>query len=87
MSRIRIKIFGAIKEGLRENDGWTDIKKVTVFTGNQRSGKSTRAKLISTFTWLEKAQFRGDFRRINSWFGDFIIGRYFEYHSQSNKCL
>ena len=60
MSKIRIKKFGPIKEGLLENDGWLDIKKVTVFTGNQGSGKSTVAKLISMLTWLEKSINRGD---------------------------
>lgn len=60
MSRIRIKNFGPIKEGNVENDGWIDIEKVTVFIGNQGSGKSTVAKLISTFTWLEKVLVRGD---------------------------
>lgn len=64
MSKIRIKNFGPIKEGyLSENeDGWLDIKKVTVFIGNQGSGKSTVAKLISTMTWIEKALIRGDFK-------------------------
>jgi len=61
MSRIRIKNFGPIKEGLVENDGWIDIKKVTVFIGNQGSGKSTVAKLITTFLWIEKALTRGDY--------------------------
>ncbi|MCU0435267.1 MAG: ATP-binding protein [Bacteroidia bacterium] len=61
MSRIRIQNFGPIKSGLADNDGWIDIKKVTVFTGNQGSGKSTVAKLISTFTWIEKALVRGDY--------------------------
>jgi predicted ATPase len=61
MSRIRIKNFGPIKEGLLENDGWIDIKKVTMFIGNQGSGKSTVAKLISTFMWMEKALYRGDY--------------------------
>lgn len=60
MSRIRIKNFGPIKEGLVENDGWIDVKKVTVFIGNQGSGKSTVAKVISSLTWLEKAINRGD---------------------------
>lgn len=55
MSKIKIKNFGPIKEGLQENNGWIDIKKVTLFIGNQGSGKSTIAKLISTFTWLEKS--------------------------------
>ena len=67
MSRIRIKNFGPIKEGYKEvlPDGtvneWMDIKKVTMFIGNQGSGKSTVAKLISTFSWMEKALYRGDY--------------------------
>jgi predicted ATPase len=59
MSKIKIKHFGPIKEGLGEE--WIDIKKVTLFIGNQGSGKSTIAKLISTFTWIEKALTRGDY--------------------------
>jgi predicted ATPase len=66
MSKIKIKNFGPIKEGYQENDGWIDIKKVTVFIGNQGSGKSTVAKLISTFTWIEKALVRGDYTK--KWF-------------------
>lgn len=68
MSKIRIKNFGPIKEGFKETlpDGtvneWMDVKKVTVFIGNQGSGKSTVAKLISTMTWIEKALVRGDFK-------------------------
>lgn len=59
--KIRIKNFGPIKDGLLENDGWINISKNTVFIGNQGSGKSTIAKLISTFMWIEKALTRGDF--------------------------
>jgi predicted ATPase len=62
MSKIKIKNFGPIKEGYQENDGWIDIKKVTLFIGNQGSGKSTIAKLISTFLWIEKALTRGDYK-------------------------
>jgi predicted ATPase len=62
MSKIRIKHFGPIKAGYLENDGWLDVKKVTVFIGNQGSGKSTVAKLISSFMWLEKALIRGDIK-------------------------
>ena len=58
MSKIRIKNFGPIKDGYLENDGWLDIKKVSVFIGNQGSGKSTVAKLISSFMWLEKSIIR-----------------------------
>lgn len=61
MRKIRIVNFGPIKDGFRENDGFMDIRKVTVFIGNQGSGKSSVAKLISTMTWLEKALIRGDF--------------------------
>jgi predicted ATPase len=60
MSRIRIKNFGPIKEGCLENDGWIDVKKVTVFIGNQGSGKSAVAKVFSTMSWIEKAINRGD---------------------------
>lgn len=58
--RIKVKNFGPIREGNIANDGWIDIHKVTVFIGDQGSGKSTVAKLISVFTWLEKALIRGD---------------------------
>ncbi|MES2703879.1 MAG: AAA family ATPase [Bacteroidota bacterium] len=65
MSKIRIKNFGPIKEGFKESlpngtiNEWMDIKKVTMFIGNQGSGKSTVAKLISTFSWMEKALLNG----------------------------
>ena len=60
MSKIRIKNFGPIKVGFTETlpngtvNEWLDVKKVTVFIGNQGSGKSTVAKLISTLAWIEK---------------------------------
>ena len=60
MIRIRVRNFGPIKGGYQKNDGWLDVTKVTVFIGNQGSGKSTVAKLISAFIWLEKAILRGD---------------------------
>jgi len=66
MSRIRIKNFGPVKDGFCEDDGWIDVKKVTVFIGEQGSGKSTVAKLISTFAWIEKALVRGDYNA--KWF-------------------
>ena len=62
MSRIRVKDFGPIKEGMGEE--WIEIKKITVFIGNQGSGKSTVAKIISTMIWLEKALVRGDFTEL-----------------------
>jgi predicted ATPase len=52
MSTLSVENFGPIKEAEVE------IKKVTVFIGNQGAGKSTLAKLISTFSWIEKLYFR-----------------------------
>lgn len=60
MSRIKIKNFGPIREGFLENDGWMDVKKVTVLIGDQGTGKSTVAKLISIFSWIEKDLFRSN---------------------------
>jgi predicted ATPase len=84
MSKIKIKNFGPIKEGYQENDGWIDIKKVTVFIGNQGSGKSTVAKLISTFTWIEKALVRGDYTK--KWFErkNKLQNQYLNYHRLKN---
>ena len=80
MSKIRIKNFGPIKEGYLEDGGWIDIKKVTVFIGNQGSGKSTVAKLISTFVWMEKALTRGDYDK--EWFvGKDVLEKYCSYHN------
>ena len=66
MTRLRIKHFGPIAQGMQDNDGWLNFKRVTVFIGNQGSGKSTIAKLFSTFSWMEKALFRGDYDQ--KWF-------------------
>lgn len=84
MSKIRIKNFGPIKDGYQENDGWIDIKKVTVFIGNQGSGKSTVAKLISTFSWIEKALVRGDYNK--KWFErkNKLKNQYLNYHRLEN---
>lgn len=62
MSNIIIRNFGAIKEQSTP----IEIKKVTFFIGNQGSGKSTVAKLIATFMWIEKALVRGDYNK--KWF-------------------
>src|ERR1700710_1431671 len=83
MSKIKIKNFGPIKEGYTENDGWIDIKKVTVFIGNQGSGKSTVAKLISNFTWMEKALTRGDYDK-KTFEAAGVLRRYLTYHKIEN---
>ena len=62
MSSIIIQHFGAIKKCNTP----IEIKKVTFFIGNQGSGKSTIAKLIATFIWIEKALVRGDYNK--KWF-------------------
>ena len=55
MSRIKVRNFGPIREGFIDNDGWLDIGKVTVFIGDQASGKSTVEKLVSLFSLIEKS--------------------------------
>jgi predicted ATPase len=84
MSKIKIKNFGPIKEGCQDNDGWIEIKKVTVLIGNQGSGKSTVAKLISTFSWIEKALVRGDYNK--KWFErkNKLKNQYLNYHRLEN---
>jgi len=62
MTRIKIKNFGPIRQGFQDNEGWIDVKKITVFIGNQGSGKSTVAKLFSTLSWIEKAMVRGQIK-------------------------
>lgn len=87
MSRIRIKGFGPIRNGCIDNDGWIEVKKNTVFVGNQASGKSTLAKLITTFLWMEKALNRGDYK------ADYFTGHnrfrktYCAYHRIENYFL
>src|ERR1700733_5699649 len=83
MAKIKIKNFGPIKEGCLDDNGWIDIKKVTVFIGNQGSGKSTVAKLISTFTWMEKALTRGDYQK-ESFEKKDVFRRYLSYHKIDN---
>lgn len=80
MSRIKIKNFGPIREGFVDNDGWLDIEKVAVFIGNQGSGKSTVAKLVSTLSWIEKDLFRSDGSTLRFRKQERIFKKYLEYH-------
>jgi predicted ATPase len=66
MDKLTIKNFGPIKTGM------VDIGKVTLFCGPQGSGKSTVAKLISTFAWIEKSLVRGEHKK--EWFS--VRGRF-----------
>lgn len=85
MSRIKIKNFGPIKEGF--GDEWIDIKKVTVFIGNQGSGKSTIAKLISTFKWMEKARIRQDIRIAESFEKRITFHRLMNYFEKDTEIV
>lgn len=61
MVKLKVRNVGPIKEGYKSNDGFVNFNGVTVFIGNQGSGKSTIAKLFSTLSWIEKALVREDF--------------------------
>ena len=80
MSKIKIRNFGPI----RNDNDWIDIKKVTVFIGNQGSGKSTIAKLISTFSWIEKALIRGDYNEKHFQRKGTLKNQYLSYHRIEN---
>lgn len=84
MNKIKIKNFGPIREGYQSDDGWMDIKKVTLFIGNQGSGKSVVAKLISTLTWIEKALTRGDYDKRYFERKNKLKNQYLTYHRLEN---
>lgn len=62
INALKIKNFGAIGDGFDLNEGYVTFNQNTLFCGTQGTGKSTVAKLYSTFVWLEKALLRGDFK-------------------------
>ena len=55
--KIGIREFGPLKEGTGSD--MIDVKKCTLFIGPQGSGKSSVAKLVAEFAWLEKALVKG----------------------------
>lgn len=61
MTKLRIKNCGPITEGFDASNGFMEFGKYTLLIGDQGSGKSTVAKLLSICSWLEKAFFRGDY--------------------------
>ena len=74
MIKLKIKNFGPIINGYEnlQTDDFFDVSKCSVFIGEQGTGKSTIAKLISTLLWLEKdiVQKRRDFTQFKT--EDFI---------------
>ena len=87
MSQIKVKNFGPIKSGFAENNGFIDIRKITVFIGNQGTGKSSIAKLISTLSWLEKQLYRGnlEIKYVKNY--NRFIRTYCNYHNLNNYFL
>lgn len=81
MPRLLVKDFGPIKNS---NEYWIESKKVTVFCGAQGSGKSTFVKLISEFSWLEKALIRGDFKEKELSTYDRFRKKYCSFHNIQN---
>ena len=75
---IRIRHFGPIAES-----GELNIKAVMVFCGQQGSGKSTIAKLISTCSWIEKALARKEITQ-KDLTGKSFRERFCGYHYLSN---
>lgn len=70
MAELKISNFGPIKSGFNEkSDGFFEINKYTIIVGDQGTGKSTIAKIFSTFCWLEKAFERKYYNELS--FSDF----------------
>jgi predicted ATPase len=84
MSQIKIKNFGPIKEGFVENDGFMDIRKISIFIGNQGTGKSCIAKLVSTFSWLEKALYIGNLEEKDVTNYNRFVNKYCGYYNLKN---
>ena len=87
MSKIKIKNFGPIKNGFEENGGFIDIRKVTIFIGNQGTGKSSIAKLISVMSWLEKALYIGELTEKYATNYNRFVNNYCNYHNLTNYFL
>ena len=90
MIKLKIKNIGPIKDGFASNNGFMNVNEVTIFIGNQGTGKSTVAKVFSTLSWIEKALVRGDFtapylsqyNRFKKHFSYQGIGNYFNENSK-----
>lgn len=67
---LKIRNFGPIKNGYSGNDGFMPFSKYVFFCGPQATGKSCVAKLFSTFSWLEKAMVKGEYKI------DYVTGQF-----------
>lgn len=80
MKKLRIKNFGPIKEGFTDSeDGFFDISKLTLLVGDQGTGKSTIAKIISLFSWLEK-QNQGQSNKVTVISSNDLCEKYLKFH-------
>lgn len=87
MSKIKIKNFGPIKNGFDENNGFIDLRKVTIFIGNQGTGKSSIAKLIAVMSWLEKSLYIGELTEKYITNYNRFVNNYCNYHNLKNYFL
>lgn len=62
MAKLKIENIGPIKDTNGIGNGYINFEGVTLFIGNQGTGKSTISKIYSTLSWIEKALVRGDFK-------------------------
>ncbi len=80
MQQLFIKNFGPIKSGFTDsNDSYFDISKLTIFVGDQGTGKSSLAKIISLFSWIEK-QAQDKNKEIAEVFKTNLLQLYLKFH-------
>jgi len=87
MCKLKIKNFGPIRDGLKENSGFLEIKDTTIFIGNQATGKSSIVKLYATLVWLEKTLYRGDITEKSIVQYNRFRNKYCEYQGLKNYFL
>lgn len=81
--KVKVENFGPITKGYNSKDGFMDITKMTVFLGTQGSGKSTIIKLISTFSYIEKALISGKLSTKELTYQR-LVNDFFSWHSIEN---
>ena len=84
MNTIEIHNFGPIGKGY---EGKMPIYPVTIICGDQGAGKSTVAKLISMFSWMEKALVRGDIALNKKTENNAFLRQKMEFHRIQNYLM